>query len=59
MENFMKLINLIANDTSIPDYVKLDVIKRIADYCEAGGSETDPYIEQNLRYLQEVKNRVR
>ena len=55
----MKLMNLIANDTSIPDYVKLDVIKRIADYCEAGGSETDPYIEQNLRYLQEVKNRVR
>ena len=55
----MKLINLIANDTSIPDYVKLDVVKRITDYCEAGGSETDPYIEQNLRYLQEVKNRVR
>ena len=52
---FMQIMNLIANDESIPLEVKLDVSKKIINYCEAGGSETDPYIKKELDYLLEVK----
>ena len=52
---FMEIMNLIANDNSIPMSIKLDVSKRIIDYCEAGGCESDPYIKRQLDYLLEVK----
>ena len=52
---FMQIMNLIANDESIPLEVKLDVSKKIINHCEAGGSETDPYIKKELMYLEEVK----
>lgn len=52
---FMEIMNLIANDESIPLEVKLDVSKRIINYCEAGGCESDPYIKRQLMYLKEVK----
>ena len=55
MNTFLKIMDLIANDETIPSHVKLDVSKRIIDYCEAGGSESDPYVEGQLRYLEEVK----
>ena len=55
MNTFLKIMDLIANDETIPSHVKLDVSKRIIDYCEAGGSESDPYVERQLRYLEEVK----
>ena len=34
---FMQIVDLIANDNSIPMSIKLDVSKRIINYCEAGG----------------------
>ena len=52
---FMQIMNLIANDETIPTNIKLDVSKRIIDYCEAGGSESDPYVTRQLMYLKEVK----
>ena len=52
---FMEIMNLIANDETIPTNIKLDVSKRIINHCEAGGSETDPYIKKELDYLLEVK----
>ena len=52
---FMQIVDLIANDDNIPMSIKLDVSKRIINHCEAGGSETDPYIKKELDYLLEVK----
>ena len=52
---FMQIMDLIANDETIPTNIKLDVSKRIIDYCEAGGSESDPYVTRQLMYLKEVK----
>ena len=56
---FMEIMNLIANDESIPLEVKLDVSKRIINYCEAGGCESDPYIKRQLTYLKEVKENAK
>ena len=52
---FMQIMNLIANDETIPLEVKLDVSKKIINWCEAGGKETDPFIKKELDYLKEVK----
>ena len=52
---FMEIMNLIANDESIPLEVKSDVSKRIIDYCEAGGCESDPFIKTQYLKLLEVK----
>ena len=52
---FMQIMNLIANDETIPLEVKLDVSKKIIDYCEAGGCESDPYIKTQYLKLLEVK----
>ena len=56
---FMEIMDLIANDETIPLEVKLDVSKRIIDYCEAGGCESDPYIKRQLMYLKEVKENAK
>lgn len=52
---FMQIMDLIANDETIPTNIKLDVSKRIIDYCESGGSEGDPYIKTQYLKLLEVK----
>ena len=56
---FMEIMNLIANDETIPTNIKLDVSKRIIDYCEAGGCESDPFIKKELDYLLEVKENAK
>ena len=56
---FMQIMDLIANDETIPLEVKLDVSKRIINYCEAGGCESDPYIKRQLMYLKEVKENAK
>ena len=56
---FMQIMNLIANDESIPLEVKLDVSKKIINYCEAGGCESDPFIKKELDYLLEVKENAK
>ena len=52
---FMQIMDLIANDETIPTNIKLDVSERIINYCEAGGCESDPFIKKELDYLLEVK----
>ena len=52
---FMQIVDLIANDETIPTNIKLDVSKKIINWCEAGGKETDPFIKKELDYLLEVK----
>ena len=56
---FMEIMNLIANDETIPMSIKLDVSKKIIDYCEAGGCESDPFIKKELDYLLEVKENAK
>ena len=56
---FMQIMNLIANDETIPLEVKLDVSKKIINWCEAGGCESDPYIKTQLMYLEEVKENAK
>lgn len=56
---FMQIVDLIANDNSIPMSIKLDVSKKIIDYCEAGGKETDPYIKTQYLKLLEVKENAK
>lgn len=52
---FMQIVDLIANDDNIPKNIKLDVSKKIINWCEAGGCESDPYIKTQYLYLLEVK----
>ena len=56
---FMQIVDLIANDNSIPMSIKLDVSKKIIDYREAGGCESDPFIKKELDYLLEVKENAK
>ena len=56
---FMQIVDLIANDNSIPMSIKLDVSKKIINWCEAGGCESDPYIKTQLMYLEEVKENAK
>lgn len=39
----------------IPSYVLQDVDKRISDWRSMGGKDSDPYIQQQLRYLKRVE----
>lgn len=50
---FIQIIELLSNDNISID-IRLDVTKRIIDYCEAGGKETDPYIKRQRDYLLEA-----
>ena len=56
---FMQIMELIANDESIPKNIKLDVSKKIINWCEAGGCESDPFIKKELDYLLEVKENAK
>ena len=56
---FMQIMDLIANDETIPTNIKLDVSKRIIKYCEAGGCESDAFIKKELDYLLEVKENAK
>ena len=39
----------------IPASVLQDVDKRISDWRSMGGKDSDPYIQQQLRYLKRVE----
>lgn len=43
------------NFDMIPINVLQDVDKRIADWRSMGGKDSDPYIQQQLRYLKRVE----
>ena len=55
MDSYLKVMDLINYDESIPVNVKVDILKRINDWCVSGGSMEDPYIERQLSYLLRVK----
>ena len=58
METFVKLMQLI-QDESIDFKKRLETANKVIAYCEAGGGETDPYIEKAYKDLLDVKNNER
>ena len=52
---FIKLMDILLYDEVIPHIYKQDVIKRVNDWCAAGGSETDEYVSRQYEYLLRVK----
>lgn len=42
----------------IPIKVLQDVDKRISDWRSIGGKDSDPYIQQQLRYLKQIEKAV-
>lgn len=59
MREFMYLMDLILYDKEIPKNVKQDVVKRVQDWCMAGGCETDDYVKNQYHYLMRVKESKR
>ena len=55
MDSYLKVMDLINYDESIPVNVKVDILKRINDWYVSGGSIEDPYIERQLEYLLRIK----
>ena len=58
MNIFMELMALIQDDT-IDFKERLEVANKVIAYCEAGGGETDLFIEEAYMYLLDVKNNER
>jgi len=50
MKNAMEEITSIAH--LLPTPVLMDINQRIGDWLASGGKETDPYIEQQLRFVK-------
>lgn len=59
MNEFVKLMDMILYDDTIPKIYKQDVVKRINDWCAAGGSEKDDYVKNQYKYLLRVKKYLR
>lgn len=59
MNEFIGLMDMILYDEEIPHHVKQDVSKRVTDWCESGGSETDDYVKRQYHYLLEVKKNIK
>ena len=58
METFVKLMQLIQDDT-IDFKKRLEVANKVIAYCEAGGGESDLFIEKAYNDLLKVKNNER
>ena len=58
METFVKLMQLI-QDEDIDFKKRLEVANKVISYCEAGGGESDLFIEKAYRDLLKVKNNER
>ena len=58
MNTFMKILDLI-QDEDIDFKKRLEIANEVIAYCEAGGKETDPFIEESYMYLLDVKNNER
>ena len=58
MNIFMELINLI-QDEDIDFKKRLEVANKVISYCEAGGGESDLFIEKAYNDLLKVKNNER
>ena len=44
-------------DETIDFKERLEVASKVIAYCEAGGSETDPFINESYMYLLDLKNK--
>ena len=55
---FIKLMDILLYDEIIPHHYKQDVIKRVNDWCGAGGSEKDDYVKRQCEYLLRVKEMI-
>lgn len=55
MNTFMKLMQLI-QDEDIAFKKRLEIANKVIAYCEAGGGESDLFIERAYRDLLKVKN---
>ena len=58
METFVKLMQLI-QDESIDFKKRLETANKVIAYCEAGGGESDLFIEKAYNDLLKVKNNER
>lgn len=58
METFIKLMQLI-QDEDIDFKERLEVANEVITYCEAGGRESDLFIEKAYNDLLKVKNNER
>ena len=58
MNAFIKLMQLI-QDESIDFKKRLEIANEVISYCEAGGGESDLFIEKAYRDLLKVKNNER
>ena len=55
VDTFIKLIQLI-QDEDIDFKKRLETANKVIAYCEAGGGESDLFIEKAYRDLLKVKN---
>ena len=55
METFVKLMQLI-QDEDIDFKKRLEIANKVIAYCEAGGGESDLFIEKAYNDLLKVKN---
>lgn len=58
METFVKLMQLI-QDEDIDFKKRLETANKVIAYCEAGGGESDLFIEKAYNDLLKVKNNER
>ena len=58
MREFIGLMDILLYDTEIPHMYKQDAIKRVNDWCSAGGKETDDYVKNQYYYLLRVKEMI-
>lgn len=58
MREFIGLMDILLFDTDIPHHYKQDVIKRVNDWCAAGGKETDEYVKRQYYYLLRVRDMI-
>lgn len=53
----MEQIEELINEMPLP--VLKDIQQRLTDWASSGGKEDDPYVEQQLRYLQNVSKAIK
>ena len=53
----MEQIEELINEMPLP--VLKDIQQRLTDWASSGGKDDDPYVEQQLRYLQNVSKAMK
>lgn len=53
----MEQIEELINEMPLP--VLKDIQQRLTDWASSGGKDDDPYVEQQLRYLQNVSKAIK